>query len=75
MTVTVAPEYDSNGAVKRIVGKHIRVGKLSPRTIQKLKLEGVAESRFDFLMNDPDPSEEEEYTGVNIDDYGMNKSI
>ncbi len=73
--ITGAPEYDSNGDVKRIVGKHMRVGKLSPRTVQKLKLEGVAESRFDFLMSDPDPSEQEEYTGVNIDDYGMNKSI
>lgn len=65
------PEYDEAGNVKKIYGTHRRVGKLSERTIKKFKLEGVAQSRFDFLLNDPDDTEVETYTGKNIETYGM----
>lgn len=65
------PEYDENGNVVKINGTHRRVGKLSPRTIRKFQLEGVARSRYDFLLKDPDKTEVETYTGLNIDDYGM----
>jgi pilus assembly protein CpaF len=65
------PEYDDAGNVVAIHGKHKRVGKLSERTIEKLKLEGVSRSRFDFLLNDPSETEVETYTGKNIEKYGM----
>lgn len=65
------PEYDENGNVVKIHGTHRRVGKLSERTIRKFQLEGVASSRYDFLLKDPDPTEVETYTGLNIDHYGM----
>lgn len=65
------PEYDEAGNVKKIYGTHRRVGKLSERTIKKFKLEGVATSRFDFLLKDVDPTEVETYTGKNIERYGM----
>jgi len=63
--------YDATGKIKEIPGIHKRVGKLSKKTIDKLKLEGVNESRFDFLLKDPDPNEVETYTGENIERYGM----
>ena len=65
------PEYDEAGNVTKIYGTHKRVGKLSERTIRKFQLEGVAQSRYDFLLNDVDKSEVETYTGKNIDRYGM----
>ena len=65
------PIYDSGGNVKEIPGTHRRVGKLSDRTIRKLKLEGIKDSRFDFLVGEPKDSEVETYTGNNIDRYGM----
>ena len=65
------PEYDENGNVVKIHGTHRRVGKISPRMIRKFQLEGVAQSRYDFLLNDPDPTEVETYTGLNIDRYGI----
>lgn len=67
------PEYDENGNVVNIHGTHRRVGKLSERTKRKFQLEGVAQSRYDFLLKEPDPTEVETYTGLNIDDYGMTK--
>lgn len=71
--ITGEPEYDEAGNVKKINGEHRRVGKLSDETIRKLKLEGVAESRYDFLLKDPDMSNPdiETYTGQNIDRYGL----
>lgn len=69
------PIYDNHGNIVEIPGRHRRVGKLSERTISKLKLEGVPECRFDFLLNDVDHSEEEEYTGDNIESYGMDKIV
>lgn len=69
--ITADPEYDEAGNVVKINGQHKRVGKLSPRTITKFKLEGVAESRYHFLLDDPSDSEVETYTGENINRYGM----
>lgn len=66
-------EYDEAGNVKKIHGKHKRVGKLSPKTIRTLMLEGVTSSQYDFIVKDIDPNEVEEYTGKNIKDYGMRK--
>lgn len=65
------PEYDEAGNVVKIHGTHRRVGKLSERTIRKFQLEGVAKSRYDFLLKDPDKTEVETYTGKNINRYGM----
>lgn len=69
--ITGDPEYDEAGNVLKIHGEHKRVGKISDRLIRKFNLEGVAESRYDFLLKDIDPNEVEEYTGKNIDNYGM----
>ena len=65
------PEYDAAGNVVKINGEHKRVGKLSERTIRRLQLEGVAKSRYDFLVKDVNPSEVETYTGKNINRYGL----
>lgn len=65
------PTYDSAGNVMDIPGIHKRVGKLSDSIVRKLKLDGIKASRFDFLMNDVDENEKEEYTGENIVGYGM----
>lgn len=69
--ITGAPKYDASGNVIEINGEHKRVGRLSDRTIRKLQLEGVAESRYNFLIRDVDKTEVETYTGANIDRYGM----
>lgn len=65
------PEYDEAGNVVKIYGTHRRVGKLSERTIRKFQLEGVAKSRYDFLLKEPSKTEVETYTGKNINRYGM----
>ena len=65
------PEYDESGNVVKIHGTHRRVGKLSERTIRKFQLEGVAKSRYDFLLQEPNKTEVETYTGKNINRYGM----
>ena len=62
--------YDEKGKIKEILGVHRRVGKLSSRTIKKMKLEGIHDTRFDFLTREVDENEEQEYTGLNIMDYG-----
>lgn len=64
-------EYDEAGNVKKIHGKHKRVGELSARTIRKLRLEGVNPSQYDFIVKKVSELEEEEYTGENIKGYGM----
>lgn len=69
--ITGEPIYDEAGNVKEIVGKHKRVGKISDKMIRKLDLEGVARSRYDFLIKDIDDTEVETYTGENIEHYGM----
>jgi len=69
------PEYDEAGNIVDIPGIHKRVGKISKKTIDKLKLEGVKESRFAFLLDDPSDDEVETYTGKNIEFYGMQEEI
>ena len=69
--ITGEPIYDDDGNVKEIVGRHKRVGKLSPNLLRKFQLEGVPKSRYDFLLKDPSEDEVELYTGRNIDNYGM----
>lgn len=69
--ITDEPEYDEAGNVLKIHGEHKRVGKISDRLIRKFQLEGVSQSRYDFLLKEVDPNEVEEYTGENIDSYGM----
>lgn len=64
-------KYDESGHVVEIPGIHKRVGKLSQKTIDKLKLEGVQSSRFDFLVKEPNETEVETYTGVDIETYGI----
>lgn len=66
------PEYDEAGNLVKINGTHKRVGKLSNRTIRKFQLEGVAKSRYDFLLEPINDAEVETYTGKNIETYGMN---
>lgn len=65
------PIYDSAGNIKEIPGTHKRVGKLSQRTIRKMRVEGIKDSRFDFLLKDPSDDEVETYTGEDIEGYGM----
>ena len=57
--------------VVNINGEHRRVGKISDKMLRKLELEGVSKSRFDFLLNEITANEIEQYTGENIDHYGM----
>lgn len=71
------PIYDKAGRVKELPGHHVRVGKLSDRTLNKLRIEGVALSRVDFMLDEPKKDKDgnyidkEEYTGDNIRHYGM----
>lgn len=65
------PEYDENGNVVKINGHHKRVGKMSDRLLRKFQLEGVAKSRYDFLLQNPGTVEVETYTGLNIDKSGI----
>ena len=68
------PEYDEAGNVKKIYGTHRRVGKLSERTIRKFQLEGIAKSRYDYLVKEVNRAEVETYTGTDIETYGMSKN-
>jgi len=49
-------EYDENGQVTKIAGKHVRVGNLSESTIEVLKLEGVAYDKYHIFEG---PAKEE----------------
>lgn len=66
------PEYDENGNVVKINGHHRRVGHMSDRLMRKFQLEGVAKSRYEFLLGELDKTEVETYTGLNIDKHGIN---
>lgn len=55
--------YDEDGRVKSITGSHRRVGKLSDRTVNMFKLNGVHKEKYEFLLNNPSESENESYTG------------
>lgn len=73
------PIYNPDGTVKEIPGHHVRVGKLSKKLTDQMKLEGISTSRFDFMLTDPlkdsegNIIEKETYTGKNIRNYGMDK--
>lgn len=69
--ITKDPDYDEAGNVKKIYGEHKRVGKLSERTVRRLQLEGVAKTRYDFLVKEISEAEVETYTGKNINKYGI----
>lgn len=69
--ITEDPELDESGNVKLIKGIHRRVGKISQGLVDKLQLEGISSSRYDFLLDDTRPDEVETYTGKNIEHYGM----
>ncbi len=72
------PIYNADGSVKEIPGHHVRVGSLSKELVEHMKLEGIASSRMDFILEDPEVDadgnyvEVETYTGENIRGYGMN---
>lgn len=57
------PTYDEAGRITSIPGIHKRVGKLSEKTIMKLKLEGVPEEKYIRFLEEPSGSEVETYTG------------
>lgn len=69
------PDLDDEGNVLRINGKHKRVGCLSEKIVHKLKIEGVATTRFDFLLKPPTADEVETYEGnyEMIIHYGLDK--
>ena len=66
------PEYDEAGNILKINGHHKRVGHMSDRLLRKFQLEGVAKSRYSFLLGELDSTEVETYTGLNIEKYGIN---
>lgn len=59
-------EYDENGRVTHIAGRHRRVGKLSNAAIHKLQEQGVKLQDYEFLTKDPSVTEVETYTGVGV---------
>jgi len=59
-------EDPQTGKVLRIIGKHKRVGKISPELGQRMLKAGIKKSRFEFLTRDVDPDEEEVYDAENI---------
>lgn len=56
-------EYDDNGKLVEITGRHVRVGKISESMCNKLALAGVPRSKYEFLTTEPD-GKEETYTGI-----------
>jgi len=64
-------DYNPDGTISRIGGKHKRVGQISSQLLKKLSFEGVTKERVDFLLDAPDKHnlKEETYTGVNINGY------
>lgn len=56
-------EYDSEGKLKTITGKHVRVGKISDAMCEKLAMAGIPERMYKFLTEEPD-GKEETYTGI-----------
>jgi pilus assembly protein CpaF len=63
-------DFDAAGNVKKIYGQHKRVGKLSERTIENLKLEGVSSDMFAFMMTDPE-GEVETYDGKTLEELNI----
>lgn len=58
------PSYDEAGRVTKIPGIHKRVGKLSDKIINKLKLEGVPEEKYRKFTQEVSDTEVETYSGV-----------
>ena len=52
----------------KILGRHVRVGKLSEKVQQSMLKAGIKKSRFKFLTEPPKDSEKEVYEpdGLNI---------
>ena len=59
-------DYGPDGTVKKIYGKHKRVGKLSNISIEKFKKEAIDRRRYDFMTKEIDQRYIETYTGENI---------
>ena len=59
-------EYYPNGRVKLIGGRHVRVGKLSNASIEKMMEAGVPKSSYEYLMAEPNEEapETETYEGI-----------
>ena len=71
--IVTGTEYDDNGFVKDIKGYHKRVGCLTQELQERMALEGVTKSQFDFIAEPPTKDEPPEtYTGENIRGYGIN---
>ena len=59
-------EDPETGKVKRIIGKHKRVGRISQDLEQKMLKSGIKRSKFEFLTREVSPDEEEVYDVDNI---------
>lgn len=55
-------EYDEFGSVKEIKGRHVRVGQVSDKLIQKFKRAGISPNRYEFLLGE-ESTKVETYTG------------
>ncbi|TYQ16052.1 UNVERIFIED_CONTAM: pilus assembly protein CpaF [Acetivibrio alkalicellulosi] len=55
--------------VLKILGRHVRVGKLSEKVQQSMLKAGIKKSRFEFLTKAPEESEKEvyEFDGLKVD--------
>ena len=63
-------DFDDAGNVKKIYGRHKRVGCLSNRTIEILKLEGVSKEMYEFMTVPPE-GEVETYDGKSLEELGL----
>lgn len=68
--VNEEPEYDIAGNLLKIRGVHKRVGVISDGLVRKLDIEGVSPARYKFLREPIGQNEIEDYTGMDIVDYG-----
>lgn len=59
-------EYDANGNLTKITGKHVRVGKISDKLCEKLAMAGVREEHYEFFTRDLDQLYVETYKGEPI---------
>lgn len=54
-------EDENTKEVKKIIGRHIRLGCISEKTQQSMLKAGIKKSRFEFLTIEPNENEVEEY--------------
>lgn len=59
---------DETGKVKEIPGRHVRVGRLSARTVQKFRLEGIPLNKYQFLLKDVKVERDENGNIKNLDE-------